>query len=244
MFADPPEPLPPVPAPTLDAPRWTKGDLAIGIGAALASVLGIVVLLLVVLPRGFATGVVTTLAFEIALALIVLVLARRRGISLSRLGFVAPSSWWSVVGLWFATYTVLFAYMVLLAMLSGAGVNVSRFEGGNPIPLPRAAPPGILLALGAAVVVVAPFAEELYFRAFLYRATRRYLGVALAALLSGVVFSVFHANLAVLVPFTLVGALFVWGFEASGSLWTSIVAHLLVNGLGFAATLARLGERG
>ena len=48
------------------------------------------------------------------------------------------------------------------------------------------------------------------------------------------------SNLAVLIPFTVVGALFAWGFEASGSLWTSIAAHVLVNGLGFAATLAQL----
>ena len=62
-----------------------------------------------------------------------------------------------------------------------------------------------------------------------------------AALLSGLLFSAFHVNLSVLLPFTLVGALFAWGFEASGSLWTSIAAHFLVNGLGFMATLARLG---
>ena len=99
-----------------------------------------------------------------------------------------------------------------------------------------------MLALGATVVLVAPVAEELYFRAFLFRAARPRLGVLAAALLSGALFAVFHANLAVLLPFTLVGALFAWGFEASGSLWTSIVAHFLVNGLGFLATLASLAR--
>ena len=87
------------------------------------------------------------------------------------------------------------------------------------------------------MVLAAPLAEEIYFRAFLFRATRRWLGLLVAALLSGVLFAGFHGNLAVLIPYTIVGALFAWGFEASGSLWTTIVAHFLVNGLGFAATL-------
>ncbi|MFA7295865.1 MAG: CPBP family intramembrane glutamic endopeptidase [Dehalococcoidia bacterium] len=238
MFADPPPLIAP---PEAAPPRWTKGDVALGI-AAIAGVLGLlVVVALVARPRGFVGGLLGTLAFEIALAVIPLALARRRGISLPALGFVMPKSWWSVLGIWIATYGVLVGYAVLLAALDGAGVDVTRFEGGNPVPLPRGASWPAVLGLGAVVVLVAPVAEELYFRAFLFRAARPRLGLLLAALLSGVLFSLFHANLAVVLPFALVGALFAWGFEASGSLWTSIAAHFLVNGAGFAATLAQLG---
>lgn len=246
MFADPPDSLaPPLSMPAAEAPRWTKGDLALGLGGILVVVGLVVGLLIVVRPRGFAAGVIATIAFETAMAAIVLVLAWRRGISLRGLGFVAPPSWWPVVGLWFAAYSVLLTYMLALAILGGAGMDVARFEGGNPIPIPREGVSVATIAgLGVAVVVVAPLAEELYFRAFLFRAARRWLGLVLAALLSGALFAVFHGNLSVVVPFTLVGALFAWGFEASGSLWTSIAAHFLVNGLGFVATLARLGERG
>lgn len=241
MFADPP---PVVPALEPAPPRWTKGDVTLGI-LAIAGVLGLLIAVaLVARPRGFVGGVLGTLAFEVALALVPLALARRRGISLRALGFVASASWWSVLGIWLATYVVLIGYAVLLAALDGAGVNVARFEGGNPVPLPRGASWPAVLGLGATVVLVAPVAEELYFRAFLFRAARPRLGVLAAALLSGVLFSLFHANLAVVLPFALVGALFAWGFEASGSLWTSIVAHFLVNGAGFAATIAQLGGDG
>ena len=247
MFADPPERYAPPPPPALEAPRWTVGDLVVGFVAILAVVGAVVGLLIVVRPRGFAAGVIATIAVEVAVGLIVLALAWRRGISLRGLGFVAPPSWWPVVGLWFASYSVLFAYMLGLAVLDGAGMDVARFEGGNPIPLPLPRDGASSLAvagLAVAVVLVAPVAEELYFRAFLFRAARRWMRLTLAALLSGALFAVFHGNLAVVVPFTFVGALFAWGFESSGSLWTSIAAHFLVNGLGFVATLSRLTERG
>ena len=53
-------------------------------------------------PRGFVGGLLGTLAFELALAVIPLALARRRGISLRALGFVRPASWWSAFGIWLA----------------------------------------------------------------------------------------------------------------------------------------------
>lgn len=217
---------------------WTKGDLILGIGLMVLTFGVVVVVLAILQPKGLVAGIIGTVSFEGAMAAIVLGLAWRRGLSLRRLGFVAPSSWTSVLGAWFGSYGIMFGYGLVLVFLRSIDLDTSRFEGGNPLPVRPGTSPALLAALGFMVVVVAPFCEELYFRAFLFRAFRGFARLLTAALLSGLAFALFHVNLAVILPFALIGALFAWSMERSGSLWTSIVAHFLVNSLSFAVSVS------
>jgi hypothetical protein len=88
------------------------------------------------------------------------------------------------------------------------------------------------------VVVVAPVAEELFFRGLIFRALVARVPLPVAYAVSGLVFAGFHLNVAVLVPFALIGVIFAWAFWNSGSLWTTIGAHAAVNGLSFAFAVA------
>ena len=88
-------------------------------------------------------------------------------------------------------------------------------------------------AVALAVIIVAPVAEELFFRAFFYRALRTRLPVLPAALIDGVVFGALHfqgIDTAIILP---VIAVFGVGqclvYERTGSLFAVIAIHAAFN---------------
>jgi membrane protease YdiL (CAAX protease family) len=84
-----------------------------------------------------------------------------------------------------------------------------------------------------AIVIVAPLAEEIFFRAFVFAGLIRPFGVAGALVASGLVFAMFHVQdggSALLVPpLAAIGAGFAWIYYKTGSLWPSIATHFLFN---------------
>ena len=92
------------------------------------------------------------------------------------------------------------------------------------------------------VVIVAPFAEELFFRGFVFNGLRRRFGVPGAAVLSGLLFSAIHVTsgdlIGLLVPFAIIGFLFAILVARTGSLWNSILVHLTFNLIGISARIA------
>jgi membrane protease YdiL (CAAX protease family) len=89
------------------------------------------------------------------------------------------------------------------------------------------------LAVSLAVIVVAPVAEEIFFRAFFYRALRTRLPVWSAALIDGLVFGALHfqgIDTAIILP---VIAVFGVGqclvYERTGSLFAVIAIHAAFN---------------
>jgi membrane protease YdiL (CAAX protease family) len=87
-------------------------------------------------------------------------------------------------------------------------------------------------ALNAAVVVLlAPFAEELFFRGLGVRVLAVFGGLA-AVLVSGVVFGLVHGILGALPPLALFGVGLAWVRLRSASVWPSFIAHAAYNGLG------------
>lgn len=92
-------------------------------------------------------------------------------------------------------------------------------------------------ALNSAVVVVlAPFAEELFFRGLGVRALAVFGGLA-AILISGVVFGLVHGILGALPPLALFGVGLAWVRLRSASVWPSFIAHAAYNGLGILVLL-------
>jgi membrane protease YdiL (CAAX protease family) len=121
-----------------------------------------------------------------------------------------------------AVYASLVQLLGLDALLPGTNVPEKLFEERLVLPL-----------VGVATVLVAPLAEETFFRGFVFGGLRRY-GFFWAALASGLLFSAAHVSLGGLIPLTLVGMLFAWSYSRTGSLWTSIYAHLIFNLVSFA----------
>ena len=99
----------------------------------------------------------------------------------------------------------------------------------------EATQPAIIVVMIVLATVVAPIAEELLFRATLFRYLRTRLPRWLALLVPGTLFAVLHVNwvtldgLASLVPLITLAVVFSIAFERTGKIATAIIAHGLFN---------------
>ena len=87
---------------------------------------------------------------------------------------------------------------------------------------------GFALAL-VITALIAPVAEELFFRGFLYPAFRRRLGIKWAVFLSAFIFALFHPSVWLFLPIVLIGIILAILFERLGSLGPPIILHSLNN---------------
>ncbi|HTF58197.1 MAG TPA: CPBP family intramembrane glutamic endopeptidase [Planctomycetota bacterium] len=71
--------------------------------------------------------------------------------------------------------------------------------------------------------------EELAFRGIIQTTLQEVMGTVEAVIVTAVAFSIMHWNLAILVPFILIGSYFGWLRQRSGSLFPAMVAHFLHN---------------
>ncbi len=86
-----------------------------------------------------------------------------------------------------------------------------------------------------ATVVVAPLAEEVFFRGFVFAGLRERLGWWRAALISAAIFSLVHLSPATILPIFVLGCFLAFLYDYSKSLWPAILVHATVNGLSLAA---------
>jgi len=235
--------------PRYEAPAWHGRDVAYGLALAAFSFFAIIgVVGFVIAMRDLegarldAALLTATMLLELSLGVIVLLLARARDLGWADIGFRRPERWGPLVVAWFGAYFILTLYSVALALLRELGVDTSGVEGGNTLPIESGDATALLVVLGISVVALAPFCEELFFRSLVYRGLKHGRSAARALVVSGLLFGAFHFSWSVLIPFAGIGVLFAWANERTGSLWTSIVAHALFNGLAF--TISILVARG
>ena len=97
---------------------------------------------------------------------------------------------------------------------------------------------GWLVAGGVLVIVLAPVAEELFFRGFFYGSLRGQLGAPGAAVASSLVFALVHftsaQTLSLLPLLGVLGLLFCFLYERTGSLYPCIALHALNNAVAYA----------
>jgi uncharacterized protein len=101
---------------------------------------------------------------------------------------------------------------------------------------------GLLLVLAAVlVIVVAPFAEEFFFRGFFYRALRTRFTLLGAAVIDGLVFGAVHftgaQTLSVLPVLAVLGFLFCMLYERTGSILPGMAVHAVNNSLSYSVTV-------
>ena len=91
--------------------------------------------------------------------------------------------------------------------------------------------PSLLVVLAFLAVIVAPICEEFVFRGYIYGTLKRYSCRIFATITSALFFAVVHGNLWSLIPLFVVGIGLALIYEISGSLWASILTHMLFNGV-------------
>jgi len=88
-----------------------------------------------------------------------------------------------------------------------------------------------------AIVVLAPIAEEVFFRGVVFNAWLREGGRRWAFIGSSAVFALIHLSVVTLVPIFLLGLALAWIYHRTGNLLAPIVMHAVVNGISVAFAL-------
>lgn len=132
--------------------------------------------------------------------------------------------------------------VVLSAAVAWTVMRMTELVTGDPPPdpdqIPLEADPsgGLLVLLAISTIVLAPLAEELFFRGMLHQALRRWLRFAPGLIMSSALFAVSHV-IPVVIPSIFVLALLLGTlYERTKSLWVPIVAHATFNVVGYTFT--------
>jgi uncharacterized protein len=123
-----------------------------------------------------------------------------------------------------------FAAGIVGALLTRLGVRQNQFERFAGI---EGAPLGLFVVAVLAGSVLAPFAEELFFRGYIFQTFRDRYGAWWAYLFSAGLFAAVHANLAAAAPIFVLGLMLAYIFQRSGSIVPGIIAHGVNNAIAF-----------
>lgn len=129
----------------------------------------------------------------------------------------------------FASITISAVYVALAGQVSDELV---------PDPLPGGIDFGEMRLLSfVSVALLAPFAEEVFFRGFLFAGFAKRYGFWIAAIISALVFGLVHMELGRVMPALLSGLVFAGAYWRSGSLWPAVLAHTGQNAIAFGVVL-------
>jgi membrane protease YdiL (CAAX protease family) len=160
-----------------------------------------------------------------------------------------PSAWGLVwppklnIGLILLTLVLCF---VALGVYRGVTVvlGLEELEPQSNVPTELFEHPAVVPLTVFLILVVAPFAEEMFFRGFIFHGMWGRIGFWPAAFGSGFFFSLIHVSssdlIGLVVPFTIIGALLAWIVKRTGSLWNAIGVHFLFNAVGVTANLVQV----
>jgi uncharacterized protein len=238
MSVPPPAPPPAGLEPQADGRRWLPTDPILGVVCAvvLVGLLGSVAVAFTG-EDGLDTVIALQAALEIGLIGAAFGLAALRGVdgsAAAALGLRAPRPGaWSAAAKTFGLY-LLGAFLYALVVGPPEQRDLADELGFNT------GVAGAIMA-GLAIVVVAPFAEEVFFRGFLFGSLRRLTSLWPAALGSGFFFGIIHlstGDLSVVPPLAYLGVLLALLYARTGSVWPCIAVHTFNNALAFTLLVA------
>jgi uncharacterized protein len=103
--------------------------------------------------------------------------------------------------------------------------------------------PGIGIAIFAvmAIIVLAPIAEEIFFRGFFFAGLRKRWSLWPSAILSGAIFGLVHAPTGptAAIPLAGLGVGLAWLYNKTGSIYPSMLAHFLNNAIAISVVLGQ-----
>jgi membrane protease YdiL (CAAX protease family) len=210
---------------------WDERHVAAGLVAGLAMIMATQAPLLALLDEPVPLWVVLglTLGLDIGVATIAACLGPGRVRALiSLMGPrqlpILPRFSWGALALGGS----LIGLELYVALMS----NVSRDL--VPPPLPESiGKAGLRWLTFIVVVLVGPFAEELFFRGFVFAGLLRRFGLPAAVVISSALFAAAHMDMAVAGPAFLAGSVFALVYWRTGTLWPVILAHTVQNAIAF-----------
>jgi membrane protease YdiL (CAAX protease family) len=145
-----------------------------------------------------------------------------------------PTPFWRAVGWLLVAWVGFFVFSAFWSVLMKA-VGV-KLDDNLPQQLGADKSTAALVATAVLVCVVAPIAEEFFFRGFFFTALRGSVGLWWAAAITGLVFGLIHFKLEFLAPLAVLGFALCLLYAKTGSLLPCIALHALNNSLAFGVT--------
>mgnify|MGYP000745961699 CR=1 FL=1 len=178
--------------------------------------------------------------FMLVIAAFLVVVVMVRGISSVEffgLDRLSPSKTilWGILGCVVAVPMAILAaalwltYYIIPTMGAPEVQQMVTFYKESALPLDR-------LAVIVSACIIAPVAEEVIFRGYIYPVVKRYTEPFVAAIIISLVFSVLHHNAAALAPLVVLSLLLVIAYEVTASLWAPIAIHSIFNGFNLIQT--------
>ena len=186
------------------------------------------------------TQFATILIIESLVVLGVWWLLRRKGLGLRDIGVVRPR--WADIGLALLALGVYFTVFVAIVAIIEQYVPGLDTEQRQEIGFEDASNPLQLVLVFTSLVILAPIAEEVLFRGFLFTGLRRRLRFVWAALLTSILFGAAHllggeqgASLLWIAGIDTMVLSIVLCFlrERTGRLWAPVLLHALKNCIAF-----------
>jgi membrane protease YdiL (CAAX protease family) len=172
----------------------------------------------------FIAGYAGTILLELTLVAAAFKLSRRPFRETLRLFWFRLPRWtafWRSFAALFACYGVLFVYgLIVVATDSELLEPDAQVDENSTL---------AVVMFGILAIGFAPVVEEFLFRGFLFRGLIPKAGIFGAALFTGILFGGVHAQIGLIIPFSLVGMILAWAYWTGESLWIPIATHFMFN---------------
>jgi membrane protease YdiL (CAAX protease family) len=224
-------------------PRWAPWTAVVALVAGFAAALfGALVLGVIAVAFGASfdheppsVQIIATIVQDLCLIGSAIVFARMFGRPGPGDFGLRPTRLWPAIGWAVLVWASFYVFTGVFIKLIGANPSDDQLPKQLGVDDSTAA----LLAVAFLVAVVAPVAEEFFFRGFFFRALRNWRGLWPAAIFTGIVFGAIHgssADVAFLLPLAFFGFSLCLLYEKTGSLYPGIAVHCANNSIAFGAT--------
>ncbi len=152
--------------------------------------------------------------------------------SLKELGIDRPPRWYEFL----SPLAGGVVYFLLSAVLAIAAMNFLPFIDFTQLQetgYGRVTAPTELCLAFVGIVIIAPLAEELLFRGYLFGKLRRYIPTWLAIFITSALFAAVHGQWNVAIDTFALSIILCLLRVTTGSIWPSILLHMLKNGVAF-----------
>ena len=179
-------------------------------------------------------AVIAAIVYLLTLAIVIIIpwFFRRRTIKIADFGLSRWPSWSDIfmTPAGFIVYIILSSLLILLATHILPGFNPNQVQNTGFEHLVQGYE--YILAF-TTLVIVAPIAEEILFRGYLFGKLKQYIPVWVAAIATSVLFGAIHGSWDVAVDTFALSLVLCYLRETTGSIWSSILLHMLKNGIAF-----------
>ena len=178
--------------------------------------------------------VLSAVLYLITLLIVIYIpwLIRKRHSNVKDLGLDRCPTWTDIftTPAAFIVYIILSSLIILLVTKIFPGFNANQAQNTGFEHLTQGFE--YILAF-TTLVIVAPIAEEILFRGYLSGKLKQYLPIWVAALATSLLFGAIHGAWAVAIDTFALSLVLCYLRETTGSIWSSILLHMLKNGIAF-----------